>query len=891
MKKFNEDTYGGHFGKWYIDEFGLPVYEYTCHQLKDPIAKTRTTGKDSIDHFHQIGNDQLNITAHNGGYIQVFTGNRGFQWISYLNPLKNCFGGGLLTITENDEMWMDIFTNDFSDSNQFRRIFGSGYFKKVITKNNLVINHIICPIFGDEPFILSDIEIKNESDRPREFKIGYYYGIRMKSLVGSLLSNLYMTKERKDFGIKIISFIGRILKILLLFIGQGGEQIRERFASKFKYEGIYKDDLGVIILRPIFKSRIPKDINEIADRNYYPKSVFLVELNNKPDYYYNFLKIYKNRKGKYTYTKKFEKFVNLGSCIMLEKTTTLEPGEVKKFQFLFGYLEEEFIENKVKEFKNTKKLTDYKTQLKKWKENLIEFKFDELKWLNREVKWHSHYLKSAFLYDDYFKSHYITQGNAYTYLHGLNGAIRDFILFNYSIIFMNPEMAKQFLIYIFRTMGTNGIFPYAIKGFGQEEGAVVHESSSDLGIFLLWGLLDYIYLTRDFEFLNEEILFYPINTGKKSTVYERIILILNFLLNNIGFGEHGLIRACTGDWSDGISMFVPNRSKFIKKGESNFNSAFFLYIIPNLLSILERYKKLNPNSKSLISKLKEIYKDLKQSCLETWNGRWYYRGYDGIGGAIGDKNIFLEHHPWIILSDIFPKNNIKILINNIYNILDKPSKIGQYVCYPPNKTLLNIIKSGTAENGGIWYAMNFLMTWAYSKIDREKALSSLIKNSMLTRAKIYPNIWYGIWSGSDSYNADYTEFPGHTFVHPLTPQTDFPIMNMNIHANFLNSVIKLIGIESNYNTISINPVFNLDFHFKSKLMKIKYDKEVIDITVNFIKEDKIQLKIRLPNDFKDNITVKINDIIKKEYKILENFIYLDLLDNNVKNIHIEILKI
>ncbi|MHA1262203.1 MAG: hypothetical protein ACTSSA_08885 [Candidatus Freyarchaeota archaeon] len=30
----------GHFGRWIVDEFGLPAYEYTCNHEVDPAAFT-----------------------------------------------------------------------------------------------------------------------------------------------------------------------------------------------------------------------------------------------------------------------------------------------------------------------------------------------------------------------------------------------------------------------------------------------------------------------------------------------------------------------------------------------------------------------------------------------------------------------------------------------------------------------------------------------------------------------------------------------------------------------------------------------------------------------------------------------------------------------------------
>ncbi|MBD3228931.1 MAG: hypothetical protein GF329_12150, partial [Candidatus Lokiarchaeota archaeon] len=847
MRYNSNNNHAGYFGKWFIDKYGLPAYEYNLDHLIDPIAKTPTTGKLSVDHFHQLGNDRFNIIAYNSGNIEIFNGDRGFQWLSYLNPSKDCLGGGILFISENNNMWLDLFTNDISETNQFRRIFGSGYFKKIVKKQGLIIKHTITPVFGDKPLILSDIEIKNELNNTRNIKIGCYYGIRIKSLVGSLLSTLYMTKERKNFGNKIVSLIGRLLKILILFIGKGGEQIREKFASKFYYKTEKLEKYKTLILTPTYKSKIKIKSDSISDRNYFPKSVFLTDLSNIANLrYYNQIKISKSSENIYKVNRNYAQTPSVGSCLFLEKALRLKPNETVKLKFLFGYMKKKKIEEKINEIRNNGNFRNKKHQLKKWRESLIDFNLKGFDWLDREVKWHTYYLLSSFLYDEYFKSHYITQGNAYTYLHGLNGAIRDFILFNYSLIFINPEKAKEFLIYMLRTMKQNGELPYAINGFGQIEGAMVHETSSDLGLFLLWGLLDYIYLTRDFGFLDEEITFYPKGANKKSTVYERIILTLKFLIKNIGFGEHKLLRVGSGDWSDGISMFVSNRKKFLEKGESVFNSAFFLYLIPRLLPLI-KIKDI-----SIKNQLEKISTDLKDACNKCWNKKWFYRAWDGTGNPVGDKNIFLEHHPWIILSNKFSREKIEILIKNIYNILDKPSRIGQFVCYPPNKTLLNIIQYGVAENGGIWFAMNFLLTWAYSIIDKNKAFKSLLKNSMANRAKFYPNIWYGIWSGSDSYNAEYTKSPGQTFIHPLTPQVDFPIMNMNIHANFLNSILKLSGIKASLNEIIIDPKYPDEFQLQTSLFNINYKKSGILINLNFIRPNQTKFVVKLLQNFVDS---------------------------------------
>jgi hypothetical protein len=108
-------------------------------------------------------------------------------------------------------------------------------------------------------------------------------------------------------------------------------------------------------------------------------------------------------------------------------------------------------------------------------------------------------------------------------------------------------------------------------------------------------------------------------------------------------------------------------------------------------------------------------------------------------------------------------------------------------------------------NGGVWAAINGLLAWAYALHDPELAWRSLQKQSLAAHARAYPHVWYGIWSGPDSYNAHYAERPGETFVHPATPMTEYPVMNSNAHAGPLLALIKVLGVEATPEGISVTP--------------------------------------------------------------------------------------
>lgn len=68
----------GIFGKWALDEYGLPAYRYTLDQWRDPRARyPNTENLNRRDHWHQIGNDRITALVSNEGFIQVVIGDRG----------------------------------------------------------------------------------------------------------------------------------------------------------------------------------------------------------------------------------------------------------------------------------------------------------------------------------------------------------------------------------------------------------------------------------------------------------------------------------------------------------------------------------------------------------------------------------------------------------------------------------------------------------------------------------------------------------------------------------------------------------------------------------------------------------------------------------------------
>lgn len=86
------------------------------------------------------------------------------------------------------------------------------------------------------------------------------------------------------------------------------------------------------------------------------------------------------------------------------------------------------------------------------------------------------------------------------------------------------------------------------------------------------------------------------------------------------------------------------------------------------------------------------------------------------------------------------------------------------------------------------------------------------KNTLARHAAIYPDYWFGIWSGPGAYNSVLSKSPG-------SAGPDFPVMNMHPHAWPLYSAAKLLGLEFHRRGLSFRPDIPVDeYEFSSRLL-------------------------------------------------------------------------
>jgi hypothetical protein len=134
----------------------------------------------------------------------------------------------------------------------------------------------------------------------------------------------------------------------------------------------------------------------------------------------------------------------------------------------------------------------------------------------------------------------------------------------------------------------------------------------------------------------------------------------------------------------------------------------------------------------------------------------------------------------------------------------------------------------------VWPSINGTLIWALALESGARAWDEWKKNSLAMHAEKYPEIWYGIWSGPDTYNSALSKYPGQTMFAEDSPDdhsplkewgmswTDFPVMNLHPHAWPLYSSAKLLGLEFHEKGISFQPTLPLaEYEFTSPLLGFK----------------------------------------------------------------------
>jgi len=686
---------------------------------------------------------------------------------------RYAYAGGFAFIDDGQEVWATAYRYAPAKA-QITRRFGLGYADSEMIYRNLRITRRVYAPFGDSPYLLVDVFIENLSAEPVKLRHYEYWDINVHQM--------------------------RVEWIRSGPFGPSNDEERRALNRQFTNSIAYLPEENALQFRQDPPADAPPP-DQPSPVDWYPAPVFLADLTGTPDaHYINKAAFFGEGgasqpdavrlRGEDTPFQPNSPLEPMPYCMVLRRDIELEGEGVQSLRFAYGAAMPDE-RRRLLEDLNPEAPYLRETQ-EDWRYELAHFSTGEDPVLHREMAWHSYNLLSSTVYSRFHDVHLIPQGSAYLYLHGADGAPRDQALFTLPMVYLNPELAQDMLRLIMRlTDRLTGQITYSFTGHGYiTNGLNIHTSPSDLDLFFLLAMCEYLTATRDFDFLSEEVPFYPPGKPTRAqglTVADHIRFALKHLFESVGIGDHDLIRVRSGDWSDSIVLETAVRDGLLgigyqnskAHGESIPNTQMALYILPLLANLLERH----------VPDITETINDgrldrLRAGLERQWNpAGWYNRAVlRGVNNdVIKVDSLSLEAQVWGLISGAAAEaGHESTLIERVEAILDRPSPIGATL----------------TPNGMTWPAISHLLTWGYARSGRSGlAWRSLCRNTFAVHAEQYPAIWFGIWSGPDAFNGLDSALPGGTWESPITPMTDFPAMNANPDSMALLALIRVCGIE------------------------------------------------------------------------------------------------
>eukprot|EP01084_Bolivina_argentea_P097332 174980_1 len=268
-----------------------------------------------------------------------------------------------------------------------------------------------------------------------------------------------------------------------------------------------------------------------------------------------------------------------------------------KFYIMFGYIPNGFDLNELIQKYNSDDVLNnlLETTAKSWYQDAIKFNTTSYPEIAREILWDYGYLRSTLTFYDLYNEYILDQGTGYRYISGFQGAFRDPLQHILPFIFTSTDKFKSIIRYHLKQIQPtfNDMTRFVNVPWGLTGNGIIYTTggdASDLELYLLYVISEYILATRDIQFLSEKIdlnVFGDTNSYGNYTILDCLIESYQFLHSHIGIGRHGVIRVQSGDWNDGIATMENNNYiETLKKAESGLNTAMLTYVLPKFITVL-----------------------------------------------------------------------------------------------------------------------------------------------------------------------------------------------------------------------------------------------------------------------------------------------------------------
>jgi hypothetical protein len=776
-------SYGsGAFGRWETDAFGLPSYRYAIDEERNPIAhQSELAG--STDGSSQIGNDHVVADAFNHGYVQLWSQDRRYQWTNRYDGPAAHFAGGYGYLRAGGRITSTLY-DDRPAASRSDRIFGAGYFRRDTTSAGLAVREYVYAPFGDDPVLLHDVTIRNDTPRRQQATWFEYWDV-----------NPFDQATKAQIATGPVRWLPS----------------RGTLASAQRPTRLDRHPLT------IFSAALQGPVaGHVGDTRAFfgrgsrarPAAVAAGSLNGK-----------------------LARAVGTGkvgrAMFGFSAPVVLGPHASVTLRYAYGAAHATEVPALVRKYRRAR--SALRTSEARWRAWLPQIVFGGGRaWLSRELQWDAYMLRSGASYEDCRGRHIISQGGYYQYALGFQGAFRDPLEHSLPMIYADPSLARDVLLYSAQEQPRRGgQIPYAMSELCRR---LKFGNSDDLDVWLLLSASEYGLATRDLHLFDLEL---PYSGGGRGTLWEHLKLAFHHQESLLG-PHGGYIPLDVGDWSDLSTTFLQMTESMLVPAQ-----AAFIYQRLAALAVAR-------GDRAFAAELRRAATRDLRTTRGQWTSRgWYARGYAGTL-RIGTGAIFGEPQPWAILDGAPDPAQARRLVANIRRFLlgmqaperiHGPTKIGAAqspaaadpaIRERSHPATGNIGAGAAVFPGGSWYAVNGWLTWALGTLGgvvphaRDYAFSELLRNTLAAHAAAYPGHWDGITSVDDVCYAFYSPTPAKCGAG-LTSAYAGQIMHQPAWSLF--DAIRLAGVTPTASGYEIRPELPMrSFSLALPYVGVAYDR-------------------------------------------------------------------
>lgn len=788
----------GYAGAWTVDADGLPAYDFALEERCDPAARAYSPRSYPLrDPIHGIGNGRgLVAMAHASGGVEIYSQDRGHAWRNavdtWADPANPTFtpqlGGGFVYVLRDGAVLSTRFEDlpiATATAMQSRR-FGVGYVEtKTDLGGGLRVDHRVLAPDATARALVSELILHNDASAPITVGLVELWDPNLHEVPVELLTS----------------------DVLSPGISEGIDRRRRLLDASFTDTADWNATTRIATVTTTANTTPTVGRLDPSEKDWFPDPLYLAVLDDAiPD-------------GVWLDDREGLNWVTGGNSITRTLTipgagqhtllairvpvTVPAHGSVTR-RFAFGYVPGGGAPDAdVAELRRRGSSIARDTSLG-WHDRLIWASIPgapNAGAVQRELAWSTYAMLALATYDEYHQTRVLGQGGSYKYIHGLDGAIGDLAIFADALDLVDPALARDTLRYALATQhagsdATPWRFPYATTGVGTFSDVGIYDQRSDAYWLVPSAVARYVALSRDDAFLDAVVPYWPHDSGESGAVTAHLGRALDYATTTLGLGARGIVAMGTNDYADGVLSLATEPAT--PTGTSSvYNAGFIVNGFPLAADVVtSRDAALAARFGTLAASQRTAFTS------DAWLGSWYARGFVDSGNPLAPSLLFVEPQALAILAGIPDDTRRDALLDLITAHMETPIGALSTVAIDPT------MPGGGPDQpqiGGVWPVANAWVTEAHARRDVNEGWDSFVRNTLFTHAVAYPAVWYGIWTGPDSFFGPDATRPGEADAHDATALTDYPALNVHVHTSPIRALMGLLGVRGTAAGIAIAP--------------------------------------------------------------------------------------